>query len=337
MNDFMVNDPSLETQWRSIILFGKNSATYKFAFARSLLELVDNEKNIITLDELSEPFSRYIMEHLAKNDKQGTSSSSDFLNACREHMRNEIDKTKLLQVTKSKGFNDVVDAFQVVGNGIILRPFYEKDYSGSSKRLIITDELLKLKELTQYENLDSEADGRWRLVETAWNLNVPPSILEVQYDENDEELFIETKIMKRENITSSRQALNGYQKGECFYCCNDISIVSGSEKLCHVDHFLPHRNKRAHLPANINGIWNLVLACFDCNSVKSSQIPHLDFLYRLMKRNEFYISSNHPLSETIQNQTGGTRDDRKSFLSEHYNIANITSPWSPSDPSPCSF
>jgi hypothetical protein len=78
MNDFMVNDPSLETQWRSIILFGKNSATYKFAFARSLLELVDNEKNIITLGELSEPFSRYIMEHLEKSDKQGTSSSSDF-------------------------------------------------------------------------------------------------------------------------------------------------------------------------------------------------------------------------------------------------------------------
>ena len=53
MNDFTFNDPSLETQWRSIILFGRNSATYKFAFARSLLELVDNERNIITLDELS--------------------------------------------------------------------------------------------------------------------------------------------------------------------------------------------------------------------------------------------------------------------------------------------
>ena len=30
--------PQLESQWRAIILFGKNSATYKFAFAKSLLD-----------------------------------------------------------------------------------------------------------------------------------------------------------------------------------------------------------------------------------------------------------------------------------------------------------
>ena len=43
MTRFQINDPSLESQWRAIILFGKNSATYKFAFAKSLLELVNNE------------------------------------------------------------------------------------------------------------------------------------------------------------------------------------------------------------------------------------------------------------------------------------------------------
>jgi 5-methylcytosine-specific restriction endonuclease McrA len=341
MNDFTSNDPSLETQWRSIILFGRNSATYKFAFARSLLELVDNERNIITLDELSEPFSRYIMEHLKKNNKQGSSNSSGFLDACRKRIRNEIDEAELLQVTKSKGFNNVVDAFQVVGNGLIPRPFYEKDYSGANKRLVLTDELLKLKELTQYENLDAEADGRWRLVETAWNMGVPTNILEVRYDENDEELFIQTDVMARENITSSRQALNGYQKGKCFYCCKDVSIVSGSEKLCHVDHFLPHRNKREHLssstPANINGVWNLVLACAKCNSGKSANIPHLDYLSRLNKRNEFYISSKHPLSETIQNQTGSKPENRISFLNIHYNIANITTSWRPLDSLPSQF
>ena len=37
MTNFQINDPSLESQWRAIILFGKNSATYKFAFAKSLL------------------------------------------------------------------------------------------------------------------------------------------------------------------------------------------------------------------------------------------------------------------------------------------------------------
>ena len=41
---FQANDPSLESQWRALILFGKNSATYKFAFAKSLLEIVEKEK-----------------------------------------------------------------------------------------------------------------------------------------------------------------------------------------------------------------------------------------------------------------------------------------------------
>ena len=48
MTEFQLNDPSLESQWRAIILFGKNSATYKFAFAKSLLELVNNETTRIS-------------------------------------------------------------------------------------------------------------------------------------------------------------------------------------------------------------------------------------------------------------------------------------------------
>ena len=61
MTQFQINDPSLEYQWRALILFGKNSATYKFAFAKSLLELVKKETNKISLTELSQPFSKNII------------------------------------------------------------------------------------------------------------------------------------------------------------------------------------------------------------------------------------------------------------------------------------
>jgi hypothetical protein len=80
---FQINDPSIESQWRAIILFGKNSATYKFAFAKSLLELVEKEKTRISLAELAIPFTHNIVSHLKENDKQGSSSSSTFLNASR--------------------------------------------------------------------------------------------------------------------------------------------------------------------------------------------------------------------------------------------------------------
>ena len=64
---FQANDPSLDSQWRSIILFGKNSATYKFAFAQTLLELVNQQTTSLSLKDLSEPFLRNILEHLKNN------------------------------------------------------------------------------------------------------------------------------------------------------------------------------------------------------------------------------------------------------------------------------
>src|SRR5690606_14402602 len=156
MTNFQINDPSLESQWRAIILFGKNSATYKFAFAKSLLELVDKETTSISLNELAVPFSKNIVSHLKQNDKQGSSKSSSFLNHCRRFIKNEIDETELLKQTEKLGFVNVVDAFQVVNGGIIPNPFYEKDYSGGKKNIVMKDDLLRLKENFHFQNFEQE-------------------------------------------------------------------------------------------------------------------------------------------------------------------------------------
>lgn len=55
MVNFQLNDPSIESQWRALILFGRNSASYKFAFAKSLLELADKETTRIRLQDLAVP------------------------------------------------------------------------------------------------------------------------------------------------------------------------------------------------------------------------------------------------------------------------------------------
>lgn len=39
MNNYLENDNTLNSNFRSIYLFGRNVATYKFAFAKTLLEL----------------------------------------------------------------------------------------------------------------------------------------------------------------------------------------------------------------------------------------------------------------------------------------------------------
>ena len=337
MTEFQINDPSLESQWRALILFGKNSATYKFAFAKSLLELIDKETTSISLKELAKPFSRNITEHLKSSDKQGNSNSSTFLNVCRDYNNKIIDEAQLLKQTERLGFVNVVDAFQNVNGGQIPNLFYEKDYSRGGKRIVITDDLLRLKESFHFQNFENETEARWKLVETAWNLKINPNLLEVKYDQDASLLFLENDFMKRVDITSVRDSLNGYQKGKCFYSFMDISIIQGSADICHVDHFLPHVNKQVHAKngANINGVWNLVLAHSTINSTKEkgAKVPNKKYLERLFNRNEFYIISKHPLAETIINQTGRTKDLRRTFLEYQYNLAleNSIVTWTPSE------
>lgn len=332
---FQINDPSIESQWRAIILFGKNSATYKFAFAKSLLELVEKEKTRISLAELAIPFAHNIVNHLKENDKQGSSSSSTFLNACRSHIKGELTEHQLYGITEKLGFVNVVDAFQNVNGSTIPNLFYEKDYKAGKKDIVITDDLLKLKELYQFQNFNQEVEARWNLVETAWNLNINPNLLEVKYDEDKSLFFLENDFMRRIDITSVRDSLNGYQKGKCFYSFKDISVVKGSPDLCDVDHFLPHLNKEVHAKngANINGVWNLVLTDSFMNKEKSAKVPEKRFLDRLYNRNEFYIESKHPLAETIINQTGKTKQERIRFLQKQYQLAFDTSIqlWKPSE------
>jgi|TARA_B110000908_G_C10200759_1_gene425197 hypothetical protein len=323
MTQFQINDPSLESQWRALILFGKNSATYKFAFAKSLLELVDKETTKISLTELSKPFSKNIIEHLKENDKQGNSKSSSFLNVCRNHIKGKISDNELWSKTEKLGFVNVVDAFQNLNGAQIPDIFYEKNYKSGKKEIVIKDNLLKLKESFHFQNFNQEVEARWNLVETAWNLNLNPKLLEVKYDEDKSLFFLENDFMRRTDITSVRDSLNGYQKGKCFYSFQDISVVSGSANLCEVDHFFPHINKTIHneFGANINGVWNLVLANKDVNRNKSAKIPEKRFLQRLFNRNEFYIQSKHPLAETIINQTGNTKQKRIEFLNKQYQLA----------------
>jgi hypothetical protein len=275
------------------------------------------------LDELAIPFANSIVEHLKKSDKQGNAVSSKFLEGCRNYINNTITKEDLYSLTEKYGFVNVVDAFQNVNGGTIPNPFYEKNYGQGKKEIVVTDNLLKIKELFQFRNLEQEVEARWNLVETAWNLQIKPNLLEVKYDESKSLFFIESNLMRRIDITSVRDSLNGYQKGKCFYSFQDISINKNDINICEVDHFLPHVNKLAHSQtgANINGVWNLVLADSSINLHKKARIPEERFLHRLYNRNEFYIESKHPLAETIINQTGSTKENRRRFLEAQYNIA----------------
>jgi hypothetical protein len=312
---FISRDPSLEDYWRGIILFGRNVASYKFALAKALLTLTPASGQLVKLSDLAVPFARSIAEHLKIADKQGTARGSKFLDACRKYNAGDLSQDQLVDHAVRYGFNNVIDAFHVIGTAPIPTKFFIDERSGNNG-IRITDEFSALVAGAQVANLPLEAEARWRLVETAWELAVPRSLVYVSVDPSTHELFAPDKLRRRA-VTSCRSALSGYQKGKCFYCFRDIQLEGHPE----VDHFFPHILKRAGFEAIIDGIWNLVLACRQCNSGiagKSDRIPCEKLLYRLSRRNEFLIGSHHPLRETLMQQTGLSEQQRGKYLRDFH-------------------
>jgi len=330
---FQETRPNNETYWRSIVLFGRNVASYKFALAKSLLDLAEQDKTHLTAEELAAPFSKYICEHLQQADKQGTSGSSSFLTACRQYNQGQIEHDQLISTTARLGFNNVLDAFHIVNGIAVPDPFFVKQGASNSSGIILTDQVYRLKEIAFETNLDLEVEARWRLVETAWDLQVPTHTLKVEHDQSTGLLTIDESGIERKSITPVRPALNGYQKGKCFYCFADIDASGGGESICDVDHFFPF-TLQPYTPVNLDGIWNLVLACPFCNrggngQGKMAKIPAIHYLERLNRRNNFLVNSHHPLRETIMAQTGLTDESRRQFLQgmDRFAIEHLAIRW----------
>ncbi len=158
MIDFLAKAPTLDANWRAVVLFGRNVASYKFALAKTLLGMADRPDDRVPLEDLAVPFARHLCEHLKLVDKQTTSPSSKFLDACRAFNRGELSEDALVGTTARLGFNNVIDAFHVVGSGPVPIRFFEderKGARGGAGAIRLTDDLRVWREIR----------GRWTLHE----------------------------------------------------------------------------------------------------------------------------------------------------------------------------
>jgi hypothetical protein len=330
-NLFVARSAEPEDYWRAIVLYGRNVQSYKFALAAALLDLKPQAGSLLKLEDLAPAYAKHLARHLSTAPKQGTSRSSQFLDACRA-FNQDGNQERLVTAALKGGFNDVIKAFHIVGQGPLDRPFF-LDERKANAGLRITDEFSKILESTQHRNLPHEVEARWNLVETAWELGVASSMLSIHHDPDEGRLFAFAGSQRRKAVTSSRPALNGYQRGRCFYCRCAISI--DEPVTADVDHLFPHALKLAGGFDEVDRIWNLVLACRTCNrgqDGKFMSVPHEDFVKKLHLRNEYYIGSHHPLRETLMQQTGTSEPDRRAYLENFFNRANKAlpaKPWKP--------
>lgn len=340
--NFFKSDDSLETNFRSIFLLGANSATYKFALAKSLLELKNHPECFIPLEDLAPFFAQHLIEHLKSGKKQITGSGqSKLLNTLQLYSQNQIDEDLMLNITRVEGFKCVLDAFHNLPKKQQATTFFQKALLDNKQGIILTDALFELLESSDYQNFSNEIEGRWNLVESAWSEN---NTIQVQYDAKAEDLYYLKPVSNnsfmhshlRSNLTPVRKPLNGYQKGKCFYCFKPISIESKQENTCDVDHVIPMSIQYASsYDLQLNEVWNLVLACQGCNrwdkGGKAGNLPLKNFILRLHQRNEYFIESHHPLKENIIQRTGRNPEKRWDFLTKRYEYSStIKKPnWSP--------
>ena len=114
---------------------------------------------------------------------------------------------------------------------------------------------------------------------------------------------------KRTSIAQLRPILNGYQRGNCFYCGLEL------DDSIEVDHVIPWT------AINHDEIWNLVLAHVDCNHQKLAQLPPKPFVEKLIQRNEIVLKSDLPLKEELKKVLGDSAKKRMEQVWNQYKIA----------------
>jgi hypothetical protein len=289
--------------WRAIVLYGANVATYKIALGICLMELAEQGKTQVTMNELARTFFHHYRQRLTTGLPQQSNPQRKTVleHIVEAYQQGELTETAAIEQVERQGFSDVVPRFHTVNRDPVPLRFYEATPTG----LRLTDQLLSLFYEMRHDEMRAEVESRWDLLEAAFAMHLPVEVLGT-----DEHMLFRARGYERIDITGTRPVLNGYQNGLCFYCGEPLAGEPS-----HVDHVIPRVVLRH------DEIWNLVLAHSSCNEEKSARLPARRYLLRLYERNEYYIASNHPIKRHLIAQLGATPEKRKEKLEHLYRAA----------------
>lgn len=299
---FYSSDNSFVSTVRTIILFGRNVSTYKFALASTLLSL--KPKNTITYEELRDEFIKSLLCHYQNNPHQYQAGENNLTKAF-DQFKIDNNWNNLLKAAERNIYNNVFDAFHNVGGSSIKKEHIIFEHLPKERKLVLTDNInaiLEKPDLIQI--LLSENESRWMVVEEAWKNKLSPNILVYNKIKGE---FISVSSAERTNLRSAVSVLLPYQHGYCFYCNRKLNVYANTEDLDFpdVDHFIAHSYfKRLNFDfINPDGIWNLVIACKECNrgaQGKFDRLPALAYQKKIIYRNILFTEEHrHSLKNTI--------------------------------------
>jgi 5-methylcytosine-specific restriction endonuclease McrA len=298
-------EPTANTSWRLAILMGANSRTYKFALGSALLSVAKDGREAVSLAELAKPYALALARR-AKRYPQGPAQAAlgetDYLSILKAESEATLSSgsatERLISASVATMPGMVMQKFHNLrAFGEIPHRFYEVTGRGKDQVVQLTPELTQVAQKSAL--LQEELDARWSIVEISFDVGIGRSLMDrgvVLSTDGDQILQAP---FGRTSVTSARAALSGFQHGRCFYCNEPLTSLP---RAVHVDHFYPIALTRtgSWKGPDVNGIWNLVVACSACNLNKSTRLPTQDEVRSLIDRNEAVMTSPHPLKRTLE-------------------------------------
>ena len=302
-------EPTSKDWWRALILYGNNMSTYKMGLGDLLINYANKNKEKIPLRELSEDFLNIYQKRVnsGKHQKKRTLVNGEEKGLT--VIETELKKIQQGETTREKAINSVqkgsletmvLKKFHTVFNREIPDPFYQV----TKTHLILQKNTLDTFTDNQNKPLNYELSSRWELLEFGFENTKKEESLVVDFDAE-----IVIKKNKRTPISQLRPILNGYQRGNCFYC--GLKLDDSIE----VDHVIPWSAVKH------DEIWNLVLAHVDCNQLKTNKLPPKPFVKKLIQRNEIVLKSYLPLKEELKKVLGDDDKKRMEHVWSQYKIA----------------
>jgi hypothetical protein len=312
-----------EEIWRifTIVLSSKSvkSATYKYALIKALIENLYqvNEDFELTYDQLAYSFTKVywnlIVHHNLTQHNRGKNARvvSIIQDEQRKHsIPPEMVFDKLQDSLQLKLISKIKTTMKINVFGALYGDTREKFYAFDHKT-----EKLRLNPpvytfMLNYQRLIVHLTN-YHMAAMVEELNEVPSINYL--------LRKVESIAKRSSLQPFEEILLSHFDSRCFYCGK---ALTGKQRETHVDHFIPWSFVQS------DHLWNLVLACNQCNSSKSDKLVERGFLDIIIKRNEelIYSENNRLLDDFMQNY-----QTEKIIMLYDYSVKNgFDSVWTPS-------
>lgn len=261
-----------------------HDTSYKFGFFKSILDSLYNTDNnlILTFDQLFYKFTEIYWNLILKyhlRQKAKTKNNRD--TALEKILKDFLDKQEIIRDVSFEALSDDVKLrichkvkMKCKENvvGALFRDSSDVLYSFSKKTEQIQLNPIAYVFLTKHK----------KILEKMNYFEWAKFLEKVNEDCTTRNLLnnLDTITLRNDLSYYRRILFNEFEERKCFYCGKDLK-----EGKIHVDHFIPWSFIKD------DNIWNLVLACPECNMKKSDKLATDFYMENLIARNGIFIEN----------------------------------------------